>query len=187
MKTYFWVTILALSVLTVSCGGAEEEVTDDNTDENVVVFSAEDYYYEVLDGVLQVDEKLRYVQSLDEKDAGFDTIKAELDSMLIYVEEGRKTLDGYQSDHWPERDSLDALTEEWFGGVQFLVNEYFYKLAEPMSRPDDTWTEQDKFIYAAYEEAIYEFYDTDEKWVSFQEVYAAANGFELIDDDDVLN
>lgn len=170
--------------MTACGGGAEEESTE--TEEQVDLpyeqggaQTAESFYYGVLDDIVAVDNKLRYVQDLDLIDASADSINTELDSMNQFIAEGRQALDHYGNQDWVGLDSMINLSNMWLDGAEDIVNDYFIKLAEPMSRPDESWSDEEKAIYAEYETAIYDFYEIDEKWVLYQATFAKENGFQL--------
>ncbi|MCB9225373.1 MAG: hypothetical protein R2780_00465 [Crocinitomicaceae bacterium] len=202
MKKLFFVLPIA-SVMLVSCGestandaldGALTESGD--IDAAVVSFAdggatdGEQYFSGVLAEVVEVDVKLREVKELDEMDATEEEIKTVLDDAIQMIKDARTAMDLYSDKSWPKRSELHDITLEWFAVVEALMNDYLYDLAEPMSRPDDTWTDEEIAFYEQYSEAYEGFYEVDERWVNFQHEYAAANGFELsgtIDEESMVN
>lgn len=178
---------LILSFALISCGGDTEE-TETVEDEPEVDLpfeqggakNAEDYFSGVVSHVKRVDAKLRYIRDLDDMDASVDSINTELDSILYLTEEDKKILKMYESKEWPKTADFQELTMNWYASVEMLVNDHFYKLAEPMSRPDKTWSPQDKELYYEYETAYFDdFFVTDKEWVAFQKEFAAANDISL--------
>lgn len=178
---------LILCFAIVSCGGDSEE-TETVEDEPVIDLpyeeggakDAEEYFSGVVEHVKRVDSKLRYIRDLDDMDASVDSINTELDSILFIIEEDRKILKLYEDKKWPKSEDFQDLTMAWYGSVEMLVNDHFYKLAEPMSRPDKTWSPQDKDLYYEYETAYFDdFFVKDKEWVDFQAEFAAANDISL--------
>lgn len=151
--------------------------------------NGEEYFSGLLAEVVEVDVKLREVTSLDNMDASEEEIMKVLDSTLSKVEKGRASIQLYTDKSWPKRAEFHDLTVEWFDAVDGLVNDYLYDLAEPMSRPDDSWTDEEYEFYEEYVVALKAYYEIDNRWVEFQYEYADANGFEIsgtIDEDSMV-
>ncbi|MFT4602006.1 MAG: hypothetical protein ACI857_002192 [Arenicella sp.] len=190
MKKLFYV--LPLAVLLMSCGeGSSDDfdITEDSgvDDINDAVasfneggaYDAESYFEGLVAEVVNIDVKFREVEALDEIDGSEDDINGVLDSAIHYIANGRKALDMYSDKSWSKRAEFHELTLEWFASVEGLINDYLYELAEPMSRADETWTDEEIDFYTEYSEAYKGFYEIDNEWVDFQYEYAAANGFTL--------
>lgn len=191
--------MMGSALILSSCGGGvdnsalDERLTaSEDVEAAVASFSeggatnGEEYFSGVLAEVVEVDVKFREVESLDEIDAAEEDITAVLDEAIEKIKSSRKSLDLYKNESWSKRQEMHDLTIEWFAVVEALINDYLYDLAEPMSRPDDTWTDEELLFYDDYATAYDEFLDVDGRWVDFQYVYAAANGFVIsgtIDED----
>ena len=204
MKRVFYALPIA-ALLLASCAGSSEkeenvfdEALNDLEDFNKAAKSfseggaetGREYFLGVQAEVIEVDVKLREVNKLDEKDASEEKIKSVLDTTLILIEDAKVAMDVYEEGQWPKQGELYELTMKWFDVVEMLVNDHLYALAEPMSRPDDTWTDEEIAKYDEYSEAYNKFYDIDNEWVDFQTVYADANGFTLtgtIDEDAMVD
>ena len=204
MKKLLYVLPIASVLVFTSCAGdtSNSEALDgtmaepEEIDAAVVSFAdggatdGEEYFSGVLAEVVKVDVKLKEVKELDEMDATEEEITNVLDEAIQMMKDSRASLDLYKDENWPKKEELNDLTLEWFDVVEMLMNDYLYDLAEPMSRADDTWSQEDIDLYNEYAEAYNKFFDVDERWVAFQEVYAEANGFELsgatIDEDSMV-
>lgn len=141
--------------------------------------NGEEYFSGILAEVVEVDVKLREITQLDEMDATEEEINHVLDTTLSKIEAGRAAINLYTSESWPKRAEFHALTVEWFAAVEGLVNEFLYDLAEPMSRPDDTWSDEELAFYDEYLVGYEAYLEIDSRWVDFQYDYAAANGFTI--------
>ena len=190
MKKLFYV--LPAAVLLMACGeGSSEdfEITENSGVEEINqvaasfaeggAYDAESYFEGLVAEVVSIDVKFREVEALDEIDGTEEEITTVLDSAIHYIEKGRVALDQYSDKSWSKRAEFHELTLEWFASVEGLINDYLYELAEPMSRADETWTDEEIDFYTEYSEAYKGFYEIDNKWVDFQYEYAAANGFTL--------
>lgn len=202
MKRIFLAGLTALLFLG-SCGESTNSealtgsLTDtDDVQEAVKSFSeggarnGEEYFSGILAAVVDVDVKLREVMRLDEMDSSEDKINDVLDSTLAKIEAGRKAISVYKSESWPKRAEFHDLTMEWFASVESLVNDYLVDLAEPMSRADETWSQEELDFYDEYLDAYEVYLDVDGRWVDFQYVYADANGFRIegtIDEDAMVD
>ena len=186
MKRFLFIPMM-FTLLMYSCGGVEESNETVEDEPNVELpyeqGGAEDpkAYFEGLAGHLnRVDEKLRYVRELDDLNASADSINTELDSILTLTAEDKKIVMMYDDKDWPEKDSLQKLTMSWYDAVEMLVNDHFVNLAEPMSRPDESWTEEDKELYHQFEAAYFDiFFVTDQNWIGFQDVFTEANNLKF--------
>lgn len=195
MKKFYLVGIVATGLLLGSCGEQSSsnddilgEVLTDKEDFDAAVKSfgeggatdGREYFDGVLAEVVGVDVKFREVLSLDEMDASEEEITAVLDSAVHKIKEGREALNLYADKNWPKRAEMHDLTMEWFTSIEGLINNYLYKLAGPMSKPDDTWTDADYDLYDEYADAYENGYlEVDNRWVDFQYEYADANNFEI--------
>lgn len=141
--------------------------------------NGEEYFSGILAAVVDVDVKLREVMRMDEMDSPEDKINDVLDSTLAKIDAGRNAINVYKSESWPKRAEFHTLTMEWFATVENLVNDYLIDLAEPMSRADDTWSQEELDFYDEYLVAYEAYLEVDGRWVDFQYVYAAANGFTI--------
>ena len=194
MKNLVFIFSVLFLVL-ASCGpeSEKEEKTDENEPKIDLPYeqggasTAEDYFKGLEAHLKRVDTKLRHIRDLDDLDASEDSIRTELDSIILLCAEDKEILKLYESKDWPKKKDLQELTISWYNAVESLVNDHFSKLAEPMSRPDDTWTESDKELYGAYETAYFEeFYVIDQDWVAFQKEFAAANNIPLKEEEPEL-
>jgi hypothetical protein len=200
MKKLFYVLPIASVMFLTACGEGDSssdaldgEMTESGDfDAAVASFSeggatdGEEYFSGVLAEVVEVDVKFREIKELDEIDATEEEITGVLDDAVQMIKDARAAMDLYTDKDWPKRAELHDLTLEWFSTVEALMNDYLYDLAEPMSRPDDTWTDEEIAFYEEYTVAYEGFYEVDSEWVEFQHEYAAANGFVLsgtIDED----
>lgn len=138
-----------------------------------------EYFNGLLSVVVDVDVKFNEIEKLDEMDAKLERINATIDSTLAKINQGRAAINLYKNESWPKRAEFHTLTEEWFTVIENLTKNYLTKLAEPMSRPDDTWSDEEYALYEEYAEALEAYYEVDDRWVEFQEVYASANNFEI--------
>lgn len=204
MKKLFYILPIASVMLFTSCGegSADSDALDgamtesEDFDAAVASFSeggardGEEYFSGVLAEVVEVDVKFREIKELDEMDATEEEITAVLDEAIQMIKDARVSMDLYSGKDWPKRAELHDLTLEWFATVEKLMNDYLYDLAEPMSRPDDSWSAEEIAFYEEYTVAYEEFYEIDSEWVEFQHEYAAANGFVLsgtIDEESLVN
>lgn len=183
----FLMGILSICLLFNSCGGEEEQTEEVSEDHPEIDLPFEEggaktpnaYFDGVVLQVKAVDNKLRHVFDLDEMNASTDSITSELDSMKTMIAEAKGVLKLYEDKDWPKRDEFQNLTLDWYNGMEHLVMDYLYTMAEPMSRPDKTWTTEEQDFYDEYAEAYYEFYEVDQAWVEFQAEFAEANNFKL--------
>ena len=201
MKRFFYVLPLAALLMACGEGASDDALTDPLTgadDINAAVASfgdggahdGEAYFSGLVAEVVKVDVKFREVEALDEIDGSEKEITSVLDSAIHLIAEGRRAIDLYKDKTWPKRAEFHELTLEWFAAVETLINDYLYDLAEPMSRADESWTDEEVDFYTEYSEAYKAFYDIDNEWVDFQYEYAAANGFTLggtIDEEAMVN
>lgn len=151
--------------------------------------NAAEYFTGIQSGVVEVDIKLREIVKLDEVDANKTQFYVVLDTILAKINRGRKAINLYTDKTWPLRAEFHAVTEEWYTAVEGLVTDFYRDLAEPMSRPDDTWSQEELDFYEEYIVAYDAYIDLDIRWVEFQYTYAKANGFEIqgsIDSDSMV-
>lgn len=191
MKKIYLAGLAAMLVLG-SCGGSETS-GDINADLNTNAGVQEaaisfgeggatnglEYFNGLLSAVVAVDVKFNEIEKLDDMDASVGKINATIDSTFAKIAQGRAAIDLYNDKSWPKRGEFHKLTEEWFNVIERITKDYLVALAEPMSRPDDTWTDAELELYDAYALAFDDYYEVDQRWVDFQEIYAAANNFEI--------
>lgn len=186
------------AMLLASCGGStpsegekplEQPMTDlEDFDAAVGSFAdgeaanGEDYFFGVLAEVIAVDVKFNEIDALDEMDAEETKFHDVIDSGLYLIDNAREALDLYKDKDWPKRQELHDLTLEWFAAIEGLFNNHLKALAGPMSKPDEDWTTKETKMFDAYLEALDGYYEVDSRWVDFQYEFAAANGFELSDE-----
>ena len=196
MKKLFF--ILPATVMFLgSCGNTaapEDNALDaplddkESFDDAIVDFSGgkastgEQYFFGVQAEVVEIDMKLREIDELDAQDAPVEEFTTTLDACIELIAKTRKSLGLYTSKDWPKRQELHDLTIEWVDAVEGLVNDYLRDLAEPMSGPDDDWTDSQIEMYEKYAEAQDAYFEVDSRWVDFQYVFAEANGFQLSDE-----
>lgn len=152
--------------------------------------TAQQYFSGLVAEVVKVDVKFREIEALDEIDASKDKFTAVCDSAVALIADAKKAMNLYSDKTWPKRAEFHDLTLEWFAAIEGMVNDYLYDLADPMSRPDETWTDEELDFYTEYTEAYEAYYDVDARWVDFQYEFAAANNFELggtIDEEAMIN
>lgn len=199
MKKVYLAGVAAMLVL-ASCNGSgdsdsEETVNSDALNERLTdatdiieasksfgmggAKNGEEYFSGILSGVVEVDVKLREITKLDQIDASEEQINTVLDSTLAKIQRGRKAINLYTNETWPQRAEFHALTEEWYTAVEGLVHNYYRELAEPMSRPDDTWSQEELDFYDEYLVAYDSYLEIDSRWVDYQYTYAAANNFRI--------
>ncbi len=193
---------MPLALVMVSCGGEADEALNEN------ISSAEDmeaatvsfadggavdgqsYFSGLVAEVVAVDVKLKEIDKLDEADGTAEEINTVIDTALYQIEHARKALNVYKDKDWPQRKEFHELTLEWMSTVEMLFTDHISGLAEPMSRPYDTWSDKENDAYDAYAEAYELYIDVDNRWVDFQYVYASANNFEIggtIDEEAIAN
>jgi len=144
--------------------------------------NGEEYFFGVQAEVVEIDVMLREVDNFDEIDASEEEFNIHYDTMLVMIENCKKAMNLYDGKGWPMQQDLEDLTIEWLDAVAGLVNDYLYKLAKPMSVPDDKWKDADFDLYDEYLVALEAYYEVDNRWVDMQYTYAEANGFELSDE-----
>ncbi|MEX1000549.1 MAG: hypothetical protein WDZ35_00390 [Crocinitomicaceae bacterium] len=204
MKKVFYALPVAALMLWTSCGEgeSEENVFDEaatdlaDFDKTAKSFSeggaktGREYFLGVQAEVIEVDVKLREVNKLDQNNVAEEKIISVLDTALALIKDAKKAMEVYEAGTWPKQDELHQLTIDWFDVVADLIENHLYELAEPMSRPDDTWTDEEIARYDVYSEAYNSFYEIDNEWIDFQTVYADANNFKLkgtIDEDAMVD
>ena len=139
----------------------------------------EKYFEGILAAVVLVDADLRNSIVLDDTGAGLDEIMANITSCLVNIETARASLALYTTKTWPLRSEFHDLTLKWLKSVEGLMTDYLTELAEPMSRPDSTWSQAELDFYETYIVAYDEYLKVDSDWVDYQYVFAAENGFEI--------
>lgn len=140
--------------------------------------NGEEYFVGVLAYLIIIESNLKMVQVLDERDAPLSEFKAVISKNKSLQKDARKALDIYEDKTWPKRDQMHEITMEWLNSVDGLFKNYIKKLAEPMSRPDDTWSEKELDFFDNEYIAAYDAYlQVDSRWVDFQYKFAEANGF----------
>jgi hypothetical protein len=185
MKKFAFCFVL-FGIFLSSCGGSEEETTvEESAPEIDLPFEKggaklpNEYFDGVVFSLKEVDEKLKYVFELDDMNASEDSIRTELDSMVSMIADAKKVLSLYEQKDWPETANFQEITFKWYNALQGLINDYYYDLAEPMSRPDDSWSDEDVALYDEYVLSYYDFFEIDQEWVTYQTTFAKANNFEL--------
>ncbi len=153
--------------------------------------TGEQYFTGLLAEVIRIDVYYQKMIAADNRDASAQTITSIIDSALISIESTRKALDVYLDKDWPKRKTFHYLTIQWIEAMEAMLINYAKPLTIPMSRPDETWTDQEIEIYDEWL-STYELYlELDSHWVAFQNEYAEANGFtlgtETIDIDELMN
>ena len=164
-----------------------EEALEDKVEyeENALEFArgeavdGEKYFEGILAAVVLVDADLRNSIVLDDTGAGLDEIMANIKSCLVNIETARASLALYTTKTWPLRSEFHDLTLKWLKSVEGLMTDYLTELAEPMSRPDSTWSQAELDFYETYIVAYDEYLKVDSDWVDYQYVFAAENGFEI--------
>jgi len=191
MKTKkLFLTLPVAMLMMISCGSdsnvLDERLEDaEDFDAAAASFSdggatsGEQYFFGVLAEVVEVDVKLREIEKLDEADSEVAEFNRILDSAEFRIDNTREALKLYKDKDWPKRGELHDLTIEWLAAAEMLVQDHLRGLAEPMSRPDDTWTDDEIAAYDEYASAEEIYFDIDNRWVDFQFVFADANGFQL--------
>ncbi len=202
MKKLIYVLPLAFTMMACGEGSSADDLSLDSNSgiediDNAVhsfadgeASTAQQYFSGLVAEVVKVDVKFREVEALDEIDASEDKFNAVLDSAIVLIADGRKALDLYADKTWPKRAEFHDLTLEWFAAIEGMINDYLYDLAGPMSRADETWTDEELDFYTEYTEAYEDYYEVDARWVDFQYEFAAANNFELggtIDEEAMVN
>ena len=213
MKSVYLAVAAATVLLLGSCGDSSSELSDalgdidmsetltENAGSDEIHDAAagfaeglsetgKEYFSGLLAELIEVDVKFKEVERMDDMDAEKDKIDETLDATLEKIEEGRKAITLYEDETRPKRAEFHTLTEEWFDAVEALVNDHLYDLSDALSRPEDTWSDDE---WTAYEEYLVDFeayWEVDNRWVEFQYVYAEANGFEIggtIDEDAMVD
>lgn len=191
MKKVYLAGLAAMLVLG-SCGGSEtagdinaDLTSSEGLQEASLSFgegganSGLEYFNGLLSAVIAVDIKFNEIEKLDEMDASLEQINATIDSTFSKINQGRAAINLYKNESWPKRAEFHTLTEEWFNVIERITKDYLVDLAEPMSRPDETWSDSEFEFYDEYVIAYDDYLEVDQRWVDFQEVYAAANNFEI--------
>jgi len=144
------------------------------------VHEAVRYFDGVLGYILQIDAVFNGFITLDERDAPLTEFNAQINTCRTLILDLRKAMALYTKKEWAKKKEFDALTFKWIGTIESIVEKYIVKLAEPMSRPDNTWTEKElKFYDEKYLPAYDDYLKIDLEWVNFQAVFAEANDFTL--------
>ncbi|MDX2360588.1 MAG: hypothetical protein QNK23_07265 [Crocinitomicaceae bacterium] len=186
----FLVAIPVAALFLASCGGgsndhALEEILDTMEEFDAATNSfadgnasdGEQYFFGVQAEVIEIDVKMAEIEELDIMDAPEEEINAMIDSAFASMASARKAMALYESKNWALKDELNELTHEWFDGVVDLLNDYLKDLAEPLSRPEDTWTDEEFELYEEFYYAREDFYaGIDTEWVEFQYEYGDAHG-----------
>lgn len=139
--------------------------------------NGEDYYEGLLASALIIDYHLRLFNELDEKDAKKKETVNNSKLCLKRIKNLRKALKIYENNNWPLRAEFDKLTLRWVEAIENLIKTYIIPLAEPFSRPDDTWTDEELTFYDKYLVDFDKYLEIDEEWVAFQYTFANANNF----------
>lgn len=192
-KKIFVIAGLGLFLLN-SCGNSNSDAlnqvmeTKDDFEEAALSFeeggatNGEEYFFGVQAEVVDIDVKLREIETMDEEDATESEFNSHFDEMLSMIEECRKALDLYSDETWPKRQQLHDLTLEWVAGVEGLINNHLVNIAAALGTPDEDWSDADFDSYDEYLTAYDEYLEIDNRWVDFQYEFAAANGFQLSDE-----
>lgn len=147
------------------------------------------YFQGILAQLVLIDLDIRRFEILDDKNASVKKITENGDTCLTSIKALHESMAFYTEASWPLREQMHENTVRWLNSVEILVNEYYFKMAEALSRSDDTWTDADWEFYERYLVAMENYYTVDEEWVEFQYEYAEANDFEIgwiIDEDALL-
>lgn len=139
----------------------------------------EEYFFGILAELIEVDIKFQKVRLLDEQDASEEEITATIDSCLHIIDRGQKALRKYKGKNWHRQKELQQYSKNWFSSIEGLMKNYLRKLAEPMSKPDEEWSDADIDLYNDYSMAYNDYIKVDSIWVAFQYEYAEANNFQL--------
>jgi len=141
--------------------------------------SGESYFTGVLGNVILIDYYFRKFTILDYEDAPEKEFKENITICLSNCKELKKALPKYDKKEWPLREEFETITNNWVDSIEYLVKTYITPLAEPFSRPDDTWTEEELELHDTYLTAYDNYIIIDENWVDFQYEFAKNNNFLL--------
>lgn len=148
------------------------------------------YYKGILAEIIILDGYLQKFVILDERDAPFSEFDAAINTCLNNIKRVKKSLKLYKKETWGLRQEMEEKTLAWVNSVQGLIKDYLVKLAEPLSRADETWVDAEFELYEKYLAAYDKYLKVDEDWVAFQYEFAKANDFPLggeIDANEVIN
>lgn len=147
---------------------------------NGEVTNAQMYFEGVLGYVIQIDAYYMRFATLDEEDAKLVEFTKNVNQVRSLIFDVRKAMALYKGVNYSKKKEFDSKTNKWLKSIESLVEKYMVKLIEPMSRPDATWTAKElKFHDKKYLPALNKYFDIDQDWVDFQQVFAIANGFEI--------
>jgi hypothetical protein len=144
--------------------------------------NAEEYFFGILAQVIWIDVKYNAVEYLDSANVSPTQFKLHFDFMNSMIEDCKRAMKTYEGRGWVKQKELQDLTVEWLDAMMLLVNDYMRPLAEAMSLPKTSWTTIHLALYEKFLLAREDYFDVDNRWVDFQYVYAAANGFDLSDE-----
>lgn len=148
--------------------------------------SALDFYNAIWNEVMLIGAHYSTVIQLDDDGAGeFDITTAILECNFT-IDVLRISLRNNDAIKWERQKEWMDLTLAWIDGVENMLDKYALPLASAMGRADNTPTSKESKLVKKWAAAYEKFIPTDNAWVSFQSVFANANGFELTDAPDNL-
>lgn len=147
--------------------------------ENGDAQSGLNYFRGCLAGMILVENDLLLFDDLDAQNAPVSDFNVTSDRCLERIRRTRSALEKYEDQSWPLRVRLEVKTLNWLEQVENLVKDYLIELAEPLSRSDDSWNEENHQLFERYLDAYDRYLVVDGDWVAFQQEFAEANDFEI--------
>ncbi|UKN00966.1 hypothetical protein K6119_14620 [Paracrocinitomix mangrovi] len=175
-------------VLLTSCGASSEDDNSGEEKDSVKVElsfeeggakTAEEFFKGINAQVEATDFWLNNVQEYDLQDVSEDSIISALDTLIINIDSGRNTLAKYENAEWEKQSEFYEITMNWYNTLSEITNDYYYKMAEPMSRPDNSWNAEEQAFYDEYVSAYNNFFEIDKQWLIMKDDFAAANIFKV--------
>ncbi len=147
--------------------------------ENGEAVTAKQYFRGCLAGLILVENDLNLYQEMDDLNAPLADFTETTVRCLNRIKRTEDALKKYESQTWPLRVRLEVKTLNWMSEVKLLINTYLIELSEPLSRPEDTWNEENYAQYYLYRQAYDRYLLVDEAWIEFQYEFAEANDFQI--------
>ncbi|MDG1913848.1 MAG: hypothetical protein P8I55_04560 [Crocinitomix sp.] len=168
------VTVLFFLFLCCGSSFAQHEPLDQKliTEEDLVAAAASfgqgnatnavRYYKGILAGLVHIDQLLASYVIMDEADAPVCAFIENIVQTLSIIKQTKESLKLYKSEDWILHNEMEGKTLDWLNSVEGLMDDYMVKLAEPLSRADETWSEDEYKFYDKYLEAYDKFLAIDD-------------------------
>lgn len=167
---------------------ADENTQMDDIEENVEdfangeVYSGRGFFNGLLSENLDCDVKFHEVEALADEGATVEELHAAIDVCLDVCNNAMAAYKMNKKADWPLAQEYLDLSKDWTETVMWICEDYLYDMAEVWNTDWDAMTDEQLDLWDEYDLAMEEFWEVDWEWVDYQEVYAAANGFELSED-----